>query len=168
MLKKFVLLFGMCVISFQYSAAQDLDPENYTTANIYYHVGAVSGLGETIKYDLKKIGLSAPMDKETIDTYEPIFKHAIERQGIKYYREDDFLVTDMFPEERTNGKILLIMYKDDQVLKDYMAVKAYKQKIIDDGKYDLAARREIATRFGKLLSYHDDQIEFFLKRSGLH
>ena len=151
-----------------FAVAQDLDPENYTTANIYYHVGAVSGLGETIKYDLKKIGLSAPMDQEVIDTYEPIFKHAIERQGIKYYREDDFLVTDMFPEERTAGKILLVLYKDDETLDAYLDVKRHKQKIIADGDYDLAARREIATRFGKLLSYHDEQIEFFLKRSGLH
>ena len=151
-----------------FSNAQDLNPENYTTAHIYYHVGAVSGLGETIKYDLKKIGLSAPMDAEVINTYEPIFKHAIERQGIKYYREPDFLVTDMFPEERTKGKILLVLYKDDQTLADYLDVKKYKQQIIADGKYDQAARREIATRFGKLLSYHDEQIEFFLKRSGLH
>ena len=150
------------------AVAQDLDPENYTTANIYYHVGAVSGLGETIKYDLKKIGLSAPMTEEVINTYEPIFQHAIERQGIKYYRESDFLVTDMFPEERTNGNILLVLYKDDEVLEAYFEVKKYKQKLIDDGIYDLAARREVATRFGKLLSYHDEQIEFFLKRSGLH
>ncbi|MGI9264770.1 MAG: hypothetical protein ACR2QU_07565, partial [Gammaproteobacteria bacterium] len=107
--------------------AQDLDPANYTTENIYYHVGAVSGLGETIKYDLKKIGLSAPMTKEVIDTYEPIFKHAVERQGIKYYREDDFLVTDMFPEERTKGKILLVLYKHDEVLEAYFGVKQYKQ-----------------------------------------
>ncbi|MGI9261576.1 MAG: hypothetical protein ACR2QR_06060 [Woeseiaceae bacterium] len=148
--------------------AQDLNPDNYTTANIYYHVGAVSGLGETIKYDLKKIGLSAPMPKDVIDTYEPIFQHAIERQGIKYYREDDFLVTDMFPEERTNGKILLVIYKNDDVLEAYFNVKKYKQELIDSGEYDLAARREVATRFGKLLSYHDEQIEFFLKRSGLH
>lgn len=168
MTKTFFSVLVWVFISVHTSYAQDLNPENYTTKNIYYHVGAVSGLGETIKYDLKKIGLSAPMDENTIDTYEPIFKHAIERQGIKYYREPDFLVTDMFPEERTKGKILLVMYKDDQVLKDYKAIKAFKENIIKDGKYDLAARREIATRFGKLLSYHDDQIEFFLKRSGLH
>lgn len=150
------------------TVAQDLDPANYTTDNIYYHVGAVSGLGETIKYDLKKIGLSAPMTEDVIDTYEPIFRQAIERQGIKYYREEDFLVTDMFPEERTNGKILLVLYKDDEVLAAYFEVKKFKQKLIDEDKYDLAARREVATRFGKLLSYHDEQIEFFLKRSGLH
>jgi hypothetical protein len=162
-----IVLIG-AVLTGGITSAQDLDPENYTTANIYYHVGAVSGLGETIKYDLKRIGLSAPMTEEVIDTYEPIFQHAIERQGIKYYREDDFLVTDMFPEERTNGKILLVLYKDTEVLEAYFDVKEYKQKLIDDGEYDLAARREVATRFGKLLSYHDEQIEFFLKRSGLH
>lgn len=168
MFKKIAFFVVVFFSANQPSIAQDLDPANYSTKNMYYHVGAVSGLTETIKYDLKKIGLSAPMDKETIDTYESIFKHAIERQGAKYYREPDFLVTDMFPEERTKGKTLLVIYKHDQVLKDYLAVKEYKQKIIDEGKYDLAARREIATRFGKLLSYHDDQIEFFLKRSGLH
>jgi len=162
-----IVLLGV-ILGESAAIAQDLDPENYTTENIYYHVGAVSGLGETIKYDLKKIGLSAPMTVEVIETYEPIFRHAIERQGIKYYREDDFLVTDMFPEERTNGKILLVLYKDDEVLSAYFDVKKYKQKLIDDGKYDLAARREVATRFGKLLSYHDEQIEFFLKRSGIH
>jgi len=168
MLKKLLAGIVIAIPAGQTALAQDLDPANYTTENIYYHVGAVSGLGETIKYDLKKIGLSAPMTKDVIDTYEPIFRHAIERQEIRYYREDDFLVTDLFPEERTDGKILLVLFKHDEVLQAYFEVKEYKQRLIDEGQYDLAARREVATRFGKLLSYHDAQIEFFLKRSGLH
>lgn len=168
MFRRLSVLVFCAVFSGGNATAQDLDPDNYTTANIHFHVGAVYGLGEAIKYDLKKIGLSSPMTKDVIDTYESIFKNALDRQGIKYYREDDFLVTDMFPEERTTGKILLVLYKDDEVLDAYFEVKKYKQKLIDEDAYDLAARREVATRFGKLLSYRDEQIEFFLKRSGLH
>ena len=152
----------------QESDNADLDTANYNTKNIYYHVGAVSGLSESIKYDLKKVGLSAPMTKDVIDKYEHVFKFAIERQELKYYREADFLVTDLFPHDVAKDKELFFIYKNDEVLEEYFAIKKYKQKLVDEGKLDLAARRDVATKFGKLLSYTDERIEFFLKRSGFH
>ncbi len=163
-----ILATSLSITQAQESTQPNLDLANYTTANPYFHSGAVSGLSEAIVLDKKKIGLSSVMTVETADEFEYVLKHVIERRGLKYYREDDFLVTDMFPEERTKGKVLLVIYKNDEDLEDYFAVKKYKQSIIDAGNYDLAARRDIATRFGKLLSYSDEQIEFFLKRSGLH
>ena len=173
MAKSLWAMIVACALSFSLAQAQEgaaphLDLANFTTANPYFHSGAVSGLSEAIVLDKKRIGLSSTMTVETADEFEYVLKHVIERRGLKYYREEDFLVTDMFPEERTNGKVLLVIYKNDNDLSDYFAVKKYKQGIIDAGEYDLAARRDIATRFGKLLSYSDAQIEFFLERSGLH
>ncbi len=173
MAKSIWVMIAFCALSYSPAQAQEataphLDLANYSTANPYFHSGAVSGLSEAIVLDKKKIGLSSTMSVATADEFEYVLKHVIERRGLKYYREEDFLVTDMFPEERTKGKVLLVIYKNDKDLEDYFAVKKYKQEIIDGERYDLAARREIATRFGKLLSYSDEQIEFFLKRSGLH
>lgn len=64
--------------------------------------------------------------------------------------------------------LLRIVAVLDYSLDAYFEVKKYKKQLIDEGDYDLAACRDVATRFGKLLSYHDERIEFFLKRSGLH
>lgn len=43
-----------------------------------------------------------------------------------------------------------------------MALKARKQKLIDDGQYEGDARQEIAREMGQLLSYPEERIEAML------
>jgi hypothetical protein len=72
-------------------------------------------------------------------------------------------VTDLFPEEVTRGKHVMLIYLDP-VKDEYMALKAEKQALIADGKYEGEARAEIARKMGRLLSYPEQHIERLLAR----
>ncbi len=164
-------MVSMCLLSV--SQAQITDPEkpdlnqkNYDVDNMYWHVGVYSGLAQAVMADIKHLALSGPMDHNIADIYEDMFLDAAKRRGLKQYKEPDILVADLFPEEYVKNKTAFIVYKHDSVLEEYLALKKYKQGLVDAGRYDMAARQEIATKFGKLLSYTDERIEEYLKRRG--
>lgn len=137
----------------------DLDPSHYMPDNIYFHVGAYYGLSQPVATDLKKISLSGPTEHETAEIYEEVFKTVIERRGLKQYLETDFLVTPLFPESYTRNKSVFLVYKYDTVLEDYLALKQQRQRLIDAGNYDAAAKRDVARKFGTFFSYSAEQIE---------
>ena len=144
----------------------DLNPTNYDVDNMYWHVGVYFGLSQAVMIDVKHLALSGPMEHDVANTYEEMFLAAAERRGLKQYKESDILVADLFPEEYVKDKTAFIVYKHDRVLADYLALKRYKQGLVDTGRYDMDARREVAVRFGKLLSYTDERIEGYLKQRG--
>lgn len=160
-------LFWVPIVAAQISDPEnpDLNPDNYEVDNMYFHVGTYYGLSQPVASDLKLISLSGPMDQDIAKNYEKMFETVIKRRGLKQYLETDFLVTDLFPEEYTSGKAVFVVYKHDQVIEDYLALKKYKQDLVSAGKYDRSARREVASKFGKFLSYTDEQIEQNLKRN---
>jgi hypothetical protein len=88
----------------------------------------------------------------------------IERNDAKAYRDADFLVTDLFPAEITEGMHVILIY-NDPVLDEYMALKERKQALIDEGAYEGEARKEIAREMGRLLSYPEERIENMLSGS---
>jgi hypothetical protein len=77
--------------------------------------------------------------------------------GVKLYREEDFLVTDLFPESITEGKHVLLIYLDP-VKEEYLAIKAEKKALMEKGEYEGQARRDIARKMGRLLSYPEERI----------
>jgi len=81
-----------------------------------------------------------------------------ERNGVLLYRENDFLVTDLFPADVAAGQQVLLIYTGD-TLERYRSIKADKARLVAEGKYAGDARRDIARRFGRLLSYPDATIE---------
>ena len=164
----FILIYCSTIAQAQISDQNDpdLDPDNYDVDNMYFHVGVYFGLSQAVAIDLKHIAISGVMEHDIAKIYEPVFKTAIERRGLKQYLEVDFLVTDLFPEAYTENKSTFIVYKQDSILEQYLALKERKQELIDNNNYDQAARREVATGFGKLLSYTDETIEENLKKNG--
>ena len=76
------------------------------------------------------------------------------------FRSESFL-TDLFPLSLNQGKFNVIFYQDEVVLKEYLDLKAEKERAIADGKY-ADCRENIARRYGKLLSYTDEGIQRLL------
>ena len=58
---------------------------------------------------------------------------------------------------------MLLIYLDP-IKDEYRALKARKQKLIDDGQYEGEARKEIAREMGRLLSYPEERIEAMLAK----
>lgn len=122
------------------------------------HMGAIGSLSEMVRLDVKKLGLGAPVSTEEMDFILPVVEDIVARNGVSFYRETDFLVTDLYPPEVTDGKEVIFIYKGD-TLDQYLALKQKKARFLETGLYDLAARTRIATAFGKLLSYPDHTID---------
>jgi hypothetical protein len=86
--------------------------------------------------------------------------------GVKTKLEKRLLTTDLFPEEFTRGKWVLIIYKSPEVLKTYLFLKSKKEQLLKENSYKGKERKAIAIGLGKLLSYRMDIIKERLKRAG--
>lgn len=127
-----------------------------------YHLGAADCFCEMVRAGAKKIALSHPCDtKEERDSFLPEFDKLCEKYGVRYYVEDEAFLTDLFPLSLNLDKFNVIFYQDKTVLQEYLGLKAEKEKAIAAGNYD-DCRKDIAWRYGKLLSYTNEGIQRLL------
>lgn len=127
-----------------------------------YHLGAADCFCEMVRAGVKRIALSHPCDtKEERDSFLLEFDKLCEKYSVRYYVEDEAFLTDLFPLSQNQEKYNVIFYQDEAVLKEYLGLKAEKEKAIVASNYDLY-RKDIARRYGKLLSYTDEGIQRLL------
>ena len=128
-----------------------------------YHLGASDCFCEMVRAGVKKLALSHPCDtKEERDNFLPEFDKLCEKYGVRYYVEDESFLTDLFPLSLNRGKFNVIFYQDEVVLKEYLDLKTEKEKAVAAGN-DADCRKDIARRYGKLLSYTDEGIQRLLE-----
>jgi len=131
-----------------------------------YNLGILGGFSEVVRLGIKQLALSEVMSPEEMDDILPDAQVVADRNGVMLYREPELLVTDLYPEDVAVGKHVLLVYTGD-TLDQYMAIKADKKALVADGKYEGQARREIAHRFGRLLSYPSSVIDdLIMKQRG--
>ncbi|MBT8398283.1 MAG: hypothetical protein HKO65_10880 [Gemmatimonadetes bacterium] len=130
-----------------------------------YRLGSIGAFAEMVGAEVKELALSAPMTQKELDALVEAAQGIAAENGAELYLEPDFLVTDLFSPELTNGKQVLLIYRG-QTLERYQGLKAEKRRLEEEGRYQGEARLEIARRFGRLLSYSDERIEALLAGSG--
>ena len=129
-----------------------------------YRLGMIYCFCEMIEMGVKKIALSPAVTlKEHDDLWEKS-DEIVKEFGIKSYLEKSFLVTDLFAEELTQGKWVIIYYKEDTYLEEYLALKKRKEVLIEKNQYENGPRKDIAEEFGRLLSYPDKRITQMLSK----
>jgi hypothetical protein len=128
-----------------------------------YNLGAIGAFAEMVAAGVKKLGLSAPLSPKEMDALIDDAKSIARKNGAKIYREEDFLVTDLFPEEITRGKQVLLIYTGS-TKDDYFALKSRKRELVETGKYSGKPREDVARGMGKLLSYPDQKIDSLLEK----
>lgn len=128
-----------------------------------YQLGGVGAFSEMVGVGLKKLALGSPVSAEELDILFPEIEKIAKKNGIKAYREDNFLVTDLFDEAVTKGLSLPVLYKGD-TLKEYLALKTKKKTMIKAGIYTGGNREVIARGMGRLLSYSDERITKMLEK----
>ena len=127
-----------------------------------YDLGVIGAFSEMVGVGVKKMALSATLTPEDADALEEEAGKIAERNGAMIYRETDFLVTDLFPAEITEGKHVYVIYKG-ATLEAYLALKERKKALSSEGRYEGDARMAIAREMGSLLSYPEDKISEMLK-----
>jgi len=135
----------------------ELDPYSY-------ELGVIGGFSELINAGVKQLALSAPLVPEEMDRFMVDAEKIASKFNISIYRESDLIVTDLFPDDVALGKDVLLLYKGT-TLEQYLSLKADRLKYTKDGSYDNKARREIARRFGRMLSYGPREINSLLSQN---
>lgn len=148
----------------QAPAPEPSDERELTIDERSYQLGVIGAFAEVVGVGVKRLALSSAMNPEDMDALVDEAEKIIARNGALSYRETDFLVTDLFPEEVTAGKHVILIY-NDPVKDEYMALKARKQQLIDEGNYEGEPRKDIARGMGRLLSYPEERIERMLSES---
>lgn len=124
-----------------------------------YACGVIDAFCEVVRAGIKRMALAHPCrSRQERDSYLPFAEKICEQYGIRYYVEDEPLLTDLFPVTLNRGTYNLIFYKNEADLKEYLALKAHKARLCAAGEYRDEARREIAEDFGRLLSYTDEAV----------
>ena len=128
-----------------------------------WNQGTFAVMAEMVDYGVKKLALGAALSPQEIDLVVDDAVQIAARHNVQVYREEDFLVTDLFSPTLTEGKHVLLFCHESTFL-EYQALKAEKRRLEELGEYQGEARTEIARRFGRLLSYPDSTIERELAR----
>lgn len=128
-----------------------------------YNLGIMGGFAEVVRLGVKRLALSEVMTPEEMDGVMEDANIIAQRNEVLIWRETDFLVTDLYPQDVAEGKHVLLIYTGD-TLDEYLAIKADKAALVAANQYEGQAREDIARRFGRLLSYPENVIDELLAR----
>lgn len=147
-------LFAGSVLS--QDAKPTIDPRSY-------NLGIMGGFAEVVRLGVKTLALSEVMSPEEMDGVMEDAEIIAKRNKVLIWRETDFLVTDLYPEDVAEGMHVLLIYTGD-TLDKYLAIKADKATLLASNHYEGQAREDIARRFGRLLSYPKEVIDDLLEQ----
>ena len=162
--RKNYLTEGMCLgLALGVGLADALHMELGLAMSLGMLLGAADCFCEMVRTGVKRLALAHPCDSpEERDQYLPYFEELCRKYGVKLYVEDEAFLTDLFPLSLNQGKYNALFYQEDSALQEYLALKGEKKAALAQGTYG-QARRDIAWRFGKLLSYTDEGIRRLLE-----
>jgi hypothetical protein len=127
-----------------------------------YALGIIFAFSEVVAADVKQLALSEPATPEMMQALLPAARRIAKDLGVEMHLETDLIETDLFPQDVAREMHVLLIYRGD-VLPRYLALKATRERLKQNGTYIGGERREIAVQFGKLLSYSDAKINAMLK-----
>lgn len=125
-----------------------------------YAMGVIDAFNEVVRAGVKKLALAHPVkDRQLREELAQAAEGICAQYGTKFYKEDDPLLTDLFPVSLNRGTYNILFYQSEEVLAEYLELKQRKEQLQEEGRYAGQERREIARAFGHLLSYTDEAIE---------
>ena len=123
-----------------------------------YNLGIIGGFAEVVRLGVKKLALSEVMTPDDMDAMFDDAQIVARRNQVRLYREPELIITDLYPADVAEGKDVLLIYTGN-TLQEYLDLKADKDQLVANNRYRGSARRDIAVRFGKLLSYPNAVID---------
>jgi len=126
-----------------------------------YNLGVIGAFAEVVDIGIKELALSAAVSPIEMDEMLKAAEKIAKQNNVIVYRENNLLITDLFPEELTEGKHVLLICKPETLTK-YQDLKTKKSMFVKSDQYNFENRKQIAFEFGKLLSYPDSKINKLL------
>jgi hypothetical protein len=126
---------------------------------ISFQLGMINCFVEMVACGVKKLAISPPLTPEDYKKIRPASDEIVRGFGIRSYLEKALLVTGLQSENFTKGKWSILYYKTDDVLRDYLDLKAMKKQLEEEERYNDDCRNFISRKFMQLLSYPEDVID---------
>lgn len=136
-----------------------------------FALGVCDAFCEVVRAGVKRIALSHPFTPNELETvlggadFLNACADIAEKYGCKAYFLQEPVLTDLFPLSLNRGKQNVVFYRDPADLAELLSIQADKNALQGAGKYRGEARREIAVRFGRLLSYSEEAIGRYLEQN---
>ncbi len=132
-----------------------------------YALGVCDAFCEVVKAGVKRVALSHPFTAEELQNdlgadFPAECAEIAAKYGVKAYFLEEPVITDLFPAALNRGKRNIVFYRLDADLAELLAIRRDKAALQNAGRYTGDARREIAARFGRLLSYTEEAIGRYL------
>ena len=139
----------------------------YTIDPFSFQCGAIDCFCEMVRAGVKSLALSHPADSRAErDALIPFAHDACQKYGVKLYPEDEPFLTDLVPVSLNRGKFNILFYRADHVIEEYIRLKERKAALLRAGAYFGGNRTQLATSYGRLLSYTDDAVRRLLAENG--
>ncbi len=144
-------LFFSCSPNIENSKKTTIDPRSY-------NLGIIGGFSELVDVGVKKLAFSEALPPDEMDKLIDEAEVIAKRNHVKLYRENDLIVTYLFPADVAVGKDVLLIYNGN-TLDEYLTLKNEIKKLQSDHKYTEEAKTETSIRLGKMLSYPSQKID---------
>ena len=131
-----------------------------------YACGFIDCCNEVVSAGVKALAFSQPLESAGRDALIPYARGSCQSHGTKLYIEDSPLITDLFPVSLCRGKFLLLFYREDHILEQYLRLKERKESLRAEGAYFGGNRNQIAWELGRLLSYPQEGIRRCMEENG--
>ena len=130
-----------------------------------YRCGVMDCFCEMVKAGVKKIALAHPFKtKQDRDSYLGFVEKITNQYHIRYFLDDDPLITDLFAMSMNLNTYNIIFYRNDEDIKKYQELKEEKRQALKNNKYE-QVRNSLAYQFGYLLGYSDKTIAEYIKQN---
>lgn len=135
-----------------------------------FSLGVCEAFCEVIRAGIKRVALSHPFTEAELSNtlgadFLPQCARIAEKYGCKSYYLKEPLLTDLFPVSLNRGKQNVVFYRDPADLEEMLAIQREKNDLQQKAQYYGSARRDLAVRYGKLLSYSDEAIARYLAQN---
>jgi hypothetical protein len=130
-----------------------------------FQLGMINCFVEMVACGVKNLAISPPVSPKDYFSIREASEKIVRSFGIKSYLEKSLLLTDLQTADFTEGKWSILYYEDEAVLRKYMDLKALKDRLEKEKKYDERERKNISREFMKLLSYPEEKIEEKLSKA---
>lgn len=132
---------------------------------ISFWSGAVMAFSEAVGFGVKQLALSSLYTEEELKIMLRVIEFASQTYGTVYLTEPALLKSKLFPRNIADGKTVVLIANNQGVLDEYHALTKLREESDVKGNPD-EIEVEIATRFGKLLSYDEYTIKRLIKKNG--
>jgi hypothetical protein len=122
-------------------------------------IGEIKAWCEAARCEAKDMSLSELFHPEDYAFLLPEAEKEAKKYQVKLYLEKDFLHTDFWPNLDVQGRWVFVIYKKQEIIEKYLALKEKYDQLVQNGTFQGDARKEISRQMGNLLGYSNAYVE---------